>query len=167
MKLPTLRWQLAKPISKGCEVPQATIVFNRCNHHASWWIVLLGSTVIAACESAVPADRSADVSADVASAGACNTRVIMTFTENLGERPADGFVTEISRRANVLLAFVRAAGPGLYVFQLDAPAPDESCEVALEHIRRDERVRSVDIDRRRRVQEQGTVHPAPGLPLTR
>ncbi len=84
---------------------------------------------------------------------ACHTRVVITFAQSLGERPADDFVMEIARAANVVLVFVRAAGPGLYVFQLDADDTDESCSRALAHLRRDERVRSVDLDQRRHVQE--------------
>jgi hypothetical protein len=71
----------------------------------------------------------------------------------LGERPADDFVMEISRAADVVLVFVRAAGPGLYVFQLDADDTDDSCSLALARLRRDERVRSVDLDQRRHVLE--------------
>ncbi len=92
-------------------------------------------------------------------------RVIVTFTQNLGERPADSVVTEISRATNVTLVFVRTAGPGLYVFQLDAGATDEDCHLALARLRGDVRVRSVDIDQRRHVQEQGTAAAATGLGL--
>jgi hypothetical protein len=84
---------------------------------------------------------------------ACHARVVITFAQGQGDRPTDDFVMEIARAANVALVFVRAAGPGLYVFQLDANDTDESCSLALARLRGDERVRSVDLDQRRHVQQ--------------
>ena len=107
--------------------------------------------MLAAYACAAPVDQPANLPAD--RVNACHTRVVITFAESLGERPADDFVMEISRAANVMLVFVRAAGPGLYVFQLDADDSDESCSLALARLRRDERVRSVDLDQRRHVLE--------------
>jgi len=89
----------------------------------------------------------------------------MTFTEDLGERPADAFVSQIARAANVVLVFVRTAGPGLYVYQLDAGATDDGCDAPLTRLRRDERVRSVDLDRRRTVHDRSNAAEAPGLPF--
>jgi len=96
-------------------------------------------------------DPAATVPAD--HVNGCHTRVVITFAQSWGDRPADDFVMEIARAANVALVFVRAAGPGLYVFQLDAGDTDESCSPALARLRRDERVRSVDLDQRRHVLE--------------
>jgi hypothetical protein len=107
--------------------------------------------VLTAYACAAPVDQPANLPAD--RVNACHTRVVITFAESLGERPADDFVMEISRAANVMLVFVRAAGAGLYVFQLDADDSDESCSLALARLRRDERVRSVDLDQRRHVLE--------------
>jgi len=97
------------------------------------------------CASAtLPSDSSNSVNA-------CHTRVVIAFAQNPGERPADDLVMEISRASNVALVFVRAAGPGLYVFQLDANDADDSCSAALARLRGDARVRSVDLDERRHV----------------
>jgi len=118
---------------------------------------LLGSIVLSACQPVESVDEPSNRPA--AAANACHAQVVMTFAQNLGERPADPFVTSISQAADVMLAFVRTAGPGLYVFQLDADGADEDCGRALERLRRDERVRSVDVDQRRHVQAQGTAAP--------
>jgi hypothetical protein len=143
-------------------VPQAT------NDHAFWLRasrklggVLLASMLLAACERVPPA-RSVDGPADASSVGGCHMRVIMTFTDSVGEHPADGVVTDISRAANVALVFVRTAGPGLYVF--DANASDPRCDALLARLQGDPHVRSVDIDRRRHVEGEGVTTPAPNRP---
>ncbi len=125
---------------------------DRTSRHTSWRATLLGAIVVlTAYGCAAPVDPPSNLPADPVNA--CHTRVVITFAESLGERPADDFVMEISRAANVVLVFVRAAGPGLYVFQLDADDTDESCSLALARLRRDERVRSVDLDQRRHALE--------------
>jgi hypothetical protein len=124
---------------------------NRSNRHWSWRAVLWGSIVLTTCACAAPVDPPSNLPAG--SVNACHTRVVITFAQGQGERPTDDFVMEISRAANVVLVFVRAAGPGLYVFQLDADDTDESCSLALARLRQDERVRSVDLDQRRHVLE--------------
>jgi hypothetical protein len=107
--------------------------------------------VLTACACAAAIDPQTNLPAD--RVNACHTRVVIRFAESLGERPADDFVMEISHAANVVLVFVRAVKPGLYVFQLDAGGSDESCSLALARLRRDERVRSVDLDQRRHASE--------------
>ena len=127
------------------------IMANRSNRHTSWGATLLGSVVLTACGWAASIDPPSNLRTDLVNA--CHTRVVITFARSLGECPADDFVMAVSRAANVVLAFVRAAGPGLYLFQLDADDDDESCSQALARLRRDERVRSVDLDQRRHVLE--------------
>ena len=117
----------------------------------SWRVTLLVSMALTAYGCPATVDPPANLPAD--RVNACHTRVVITFAGSPGERPADDFVMEISRAANVVLVFVRAAGPGLYVFQLDADDSDESCSLALARLRRDARVRSVDLDQRRHVLE--------------
>ena len=111
---------------------------------------LLASMLLTSFGCTSHVDPPANVPAD--HVNACHARVVMTFAQSAGERPADDFVMEIARAANVALVFERAAGPGLYVFQLDADDSDETCSRALAHLRQDERVRSVDLDQRRHVQ---------------
>ena len=64
--------------------------------------------------------------------------------------PDEKFVTDLARATGVQLAFIRAVKPGLYVFSLTSAEPDPGgCRKALERLRRDERVRSAEIDARR------------------
>jgi len=124
-------------------------------------VSILVSMALAANGCAAWADRPSNRSVDLASAGGCHARVIMTFTQSFEGTPPESFVAEIARAANVALAFVRAAGPGLYVYQLDSGATDENCEASLARLRGDGRVRSVDLDARRRVLQQGFAAPRP------
>ena len=123
----------------------------RRKRHSSWKAALLGALALTASACAAPAEPAPNLPAE--RVNVCHARVVITFAQSVGDRPADDFVTEISRAANVALSFVRAAGPGLYVFQFDADDSDESCSQALARLRRDERVRSVDLDQRRHVLE--------------
>jgi hypothetical protein len=78
----------------------------------------------------------------------CATQVIVAFSRDQGNRPSDRFVSDLARADGVRLTFLRTLGSGLYVFLL--AAPDSKCRDALERLRRDARVRSVDVDQRRR-----------------
>jgi hypothetical protein len=83
-------------------------------------------------------------------AGICSTRVIVTFAQRQGKTPSPELVTQIAHEAGIQLGFIRAAGPGLYVFSLTAGGSDPSCRQALTRLRRNARIRSVDVDARRR-----------------
>jgi len=78
----------------------------------------------------------------------CAVQVIVAFSKDEGSRPNDRFVRDLAHAARVQLRFLRTVGPDLYVFALATPEP--SCRDALERLERDARVRSVDVDRRRR-----------------
>jgi hypothetical protein len=80
----------------------------------------------------------------------CASQVIITFTQNQGTTPNSELIEQIARAASVQLSYVRTAGPGLYVFSLSTAEADPSCEDALRRLRRDARVRSVDVDAHRR-----------------
>lgn len=80
----------------------------------------------------------------------CSTRVIVTFARRQGRTPSAELVTQIAHQAGIQLSFIRAAGPGLYVFSLTASGSDPSCRQALMRLRRNARIRSVDVDARRR-----------------
>ncbi len=79
----------------------------------------------------------------------CATRVIVAFSKDQGTRPSDRFVGDLAHADGVRLEFMRTVGPGLYLFSLTAP--DVDCRDALERLRRDGRVRSVDVDERRNI----------------
>ncbi len=87
--------------------------------------------------------------ADSARADRCTTRVIVAFAKDQGNRPSDRFVRELAHSDGIQLTFLRTIGPGLYLFSLTAPGTD--CRDALERLRHDAQVRSVDVDERREV----------------
>jgi len=126
-------------------------MWNRVDRRSKWIAALLGSLLLTTYGCAAHVDPIANLPAD--RVNACRSSVVITFAQNQGDRPADDFVMEIACAANVALVFVRAAGPGLYVFQLDADDTDESCSLALARLRSDDRVRSVDLDQRRHALE--------------
>jgi len=83
---------------------------------------------------------------------ACHSRIVVSFSRAESARPDPGFVTQLARTARVHLTFLRALGPGLYSFLLTSTDHDPSCRRALERLKRDARVRSAEIDMRRRAQ---------------
>ncbi len=71
------------------------------------------------------------------------------FARDQGSRPGDRYVRQLAHSDGVQLTFLRTIGPGLYLFSLTAPGMD--CRDALERLRHDANVRSVDVDKRREV----------------
>ena len=108
---------------------------------------ILAPALLAACA------HNALRASEVAAGGhdpTCSTRVIVIFTENQGAVPSPELVTGIARESAMQLTFIRAIGPGLYVFSLTAADSDPSCAQALMRLRQNPRIRSVDVDARRR-----------------
>lgn len=112
----------------------------------AWTVALLAAIPLA------PRAGSAVPPAAHVRHGDCESRVILTFPADRGSHPDTALVADIARTARVRLEFLRSAGPGLYVFALAAPGDDPDCRRAIARLRDDSRVRSVDLDRRRRVQ---------------
>jgi hypothetical protein len=75
--------------------------------------------------------------------------VIVAFSKDQGSRPSDRFVSDLARVDGVRLTFLRTIRADLYVFSVEAS--DADCPHALERLRHDARVRSIDINGRRRV----------------
>jgi len=100
--------------------------------------------ILAACASSNTPEKAGGAHRDP-----CTSQVIITFTHDQGTTPDAELIEQIARAASVQLSYVRTAGPGLYVFSL--AAAEASCEEALQRLRRDARVRSVDVDAHRRV----------------
>jgi hypothetical protein len=109
------------------------------------WAAVLGSIALTACAARTPASAPATARAD-----GCKTRVIISFSPEMQYAPEDGFVKDLARAANVELAFVSAIAPNLYVFTVSTAESDTRCRDALERLRRDPRIRSVDVDERRK-----------------
>lgn len=98
------------------------------------------SFVCAACNG----PRSADVSADEAR---CTVRIIASFEGT----PDAALLESLSRASGAQLTLLNEMPAGLYLLELAANGPDEACSRALERLQSDERVRSADMDERRRI----------------
>lgn len=116
----------------------------------SRWTALLGPLVLAAC-----ATRASVAEPAPAHPGGCNTRIIMAFAADLQRAPDDRFVAELGRATDVQLTFVSVIARNLFLFALSGAAGDADCRPALERLRQDSRVRSVDIDERRQHHRAG------------
>ncbi len=73
----------------------------------------------------------------------------MAFSPAMAHAPDDGFVKDLAHAAGVELVFVSTIAPNLHLFSLSATDGESGCQHALEGLRRDSRVRSVDLDTRR------------------
>ena len=106
------------------------------------WLWGLVATGAAAC--AQPRD---DVAHDAPSG--CSVRVIAGFTSP----PDAALLADLSRASGARLELIRDMTSGLHLLSLQAAGSDSECMAAIERLRSDTRVRSVDLDERRRIQE--------------
>jgi len=67
----------------------------------------------------------------------------------MARAPDDSFFKDIAHAAGIELVFVRTIASNVHVFTLSAADGESGCHDAVERLRRDARVRSVDIDTRR------------------
>jgi hypothetical protein len=101
-------------------------------------LVLL-SCATAAC--AQPRNAAGD------SAG-CSVQAIVALQAD----PTAALVAELARVSGARLELVRSMTTNLHLFSLTAPGPEAECAAAIERLRGDPRVRSVDVDQRRQIQ---------------
>jgi hypothetical protein len=66
--------------------------------------------------------------------------------------PAPALVADLGRVSGARLELVRSMTTNLHLFALSAPGPQADCVAAVERLRGDARVRSVDVDQRRQIQ---------------
>jgi hypothetical protein len=78
----------------------------------------------------------------------CSVQVIVA----LRSAPEESVVADLGRASGARLELVRTMTSNLHLFSLTAPGSAEECTAAIERLRRDARVRSVDLDERRRIQ---------------
>lgn len=78
----------------------------------------------------------------------CAVQVIVA----LQSAPDATVVAELGRASGARLELVRTMTSSLHLFSLTAPGPAAECTAAIERLRRDSRVRSVDLDQQRRIQ---------------
>jgi hypothetical protein len=95
-----------------------------------------------------PAQRA--LGADAAPASVCHTRVILGLVQAMAPPPHDAWVEDLAAASGVELRFVRAITPSLYVFQMTAATSAGGCAAAIERLRGDARLRSAQLDQRRK-----------------
>ena len=83
-----------------------------------------------------------------AQASTCNLRVIVA----LDAAPDAALLADLSRVSGAHLELIRSMTSNLHLLALEAQGDDSECKAAMERLRSDPRVRSVDVDARRRIQ---------------
>jgi len=78
----------------------------------------------------------------------CSLQVIAA----LDAAPDDKLLADLSRVSGARLALVRTMTSNLHLLTLEAQGADSECRAAMERLRGDARVRSVDVDARRKIQ---------------
>ena len=79
----------------------------------------------------------------------CSVRVIVA----LNDSPTDALLADLSRVSGARLELVRTMTSNLHLLTLEAQGADSECAAAMERLRADPRVRSVDVDERRKIQQ--------------
>jgi len=87
--------------------------------------------------------------ADATKASACNARIILGLKQAMQPPPSDQSVQRLAAANGVELHYLRAMTARLYLFRLSAP-DDASCSAPIARLRRDSRLRSVELEQRRK-----------------
>lgn len=66
--------------------------------------------------------------------------------------PDAALLADLSRVSGAHLVLIRTMTSNLHLLALEAPGDDSECKAAMERLRGDPRVRSVDVDSRRKIQ---------------
>ncbi len=85
---------------------------------------------------------------DAREAAGCSVQAIVA----LQVEPVPSVVADLGRASGARLELVRSMTTNLHLFSLAAPGAEADCVAAIERLRRDPRVRSVDLDQRRQIQ---------------
>ena len=101
--------------------------------------------VFLSCATAACAQPRSDAAAP---GGSCSVQAIVA----LQVAPEPALIAELGRVSGVRLELVRTMTTNLHLFSVNAPGPESECMAAIERLRRDPRVRSVDLDQRRQIQ---------------
>ena len=79
----------------------------------------------------------------------CSLQVIAA----LDAAPDDKLLADLSRVSGARVALVRTMTSNLHLLTLEAQGADSECRAAMERLRADPRVRSVDVDARKKIHE--------------
>ena len=85
---------------------------------------------------------------DVREPADCSVQAIVALQQG----PTPSLVADLGRASGARLELVRTMTSNLHLFSLTAPGAEAECTAAIERLRRDPRVRSVDLDQRRQIQ---------------
>lgn len=101
-------------------------------------------TLVLGCAAAACVQPRGAAQADPAT---CNVRVIVA----LNQTPDDSVLRDLSRVSGAKLELIRTMTSNLHLLALEAQGTDSECTAAMERLRADPRVRSVDVDARRKI----------------
>ncbi len=104
--------------------------------------------VLLVCGFVAPAMGLAHAAA--AQTGACNARIILGLAQAMQPPPSDQWVQDLAAANGVELHFLRSITPTLYLVRLKAPDAAGDCSAPLARLRTDSRLRSVDLEQRRK-----------------
>jgi hypothetical protein len=79
----------------------------------------------------------------------CSLQLIVA----LDVAPDDELLADLSRVSGARLELIRTMTSNLHLLALEAQGADSECRAAMERLRGDPRVRSVDVDERRKIHE--------------
>lgn len=97
---------------------------------------------------AVPPQRV--LATEPAPSADCQARIILGLKTPAPPPPDDSWVRELAAASGVQLQYLRAISSGLYLFRMTAPSAAGGCTAAIERLRADPRLRSAQIDQRRK-----------------
>jgi hypothetical protein len=80
----------------------------------------------------------------------CDARVLVELVHGLRAAPDKAWVQDLGAAAGVRLRYLRPLRPHWYIFRLRDDRDGADCEQALSRLRRDPRVRSAELDKRRK-----------------
>jgi hypothetical protein len=69
---------------------------------------------------------------------------------SVSDPPDGGLLKDLGKATGVRLTYVSSITTNLYVFGISDSAPDPDCQQAIERLRKDSRIKSADVDARRR-----------------
>ena len=119
---------------------------------AGWGRVMAGSrartllTLMLGSAATACAQPRADVAQ--AAPSTCTLNVIVA----LDAAPDAALLADLSRVSGARLELIRTMTSNLHLLALEAQGDDSKCKAALERLRGDARVRSADVDERRKIE---------------
>jgi hypothetical protein len=87
--------------------------------------------------------------ADIEQPSTCDARIIVGLKQAM-QPPSGQWVRSLGAANGVELHVLRAITARLFVFRLSAPDVDATCSAAIARLRGDSRLRSVDLEQRRK-----------------